>query len=86
MIAESRVRFEGPGPFSLPVAQRATATGHPNNGVTMTVYSLVQVEPRQVAGHDTEVVPISIQMTSDVARELAMKLLAEAEKGDRKRK
>jgi hypothetical protein len=29
------------GPFHLPAAQCATATGHENNGVTMTVYCLL---------------------------------------------
>jgi hypothetical protein len=50
----------------------------------MTVYSQVQVEPRQVGGPHSEVVPISIQMTTSLARDLAVKLLAEAEKADRK--
>ena len=86
MAEESRIYFEGPGPFSLPVAQRATATGHTNNGVTMTVYSQVQVEPRQAGGPHSEVVPISIQMTTTLARDLAVKLLAGADKADRKRK
>jgi hypothetical protein len=46
----------------------------------MTMYSQVQVEPRQVGGPHSEVVPTSIQMTTSLARDLAVKLLAEAEK------
>lgn len=86
MSADSGVHFVGPGPFCLPVAQRAIATGHSNNGVTMTVYSLVQVEPRRAGGPQTVVAPISIQMTSDIARGLAAELLVAADKGDRRRK
>ena len=33
---DSTVRFEGMGPFHLPVAQDASATGHLNNGVNVS--------------------------------------------------
>jgi hypothetical protein len=34
---DSSVRFEGIGPFHLPVAQDASATGRLDNGVTVTL-------------------------------------------------
>jgi hypothetical protein len=33
---DGKVRFEGMGPFQLPVAQEASATGHLDKGVTVT--------------------------------------------------
>ena len=82
---ESIVTFEGPGPFHLPTAQRATADGHTNNGVTLTLYALVPAHnAEQAAVRLPGVEPISVQMTSDVARDLAVALMAAAAAGDRR--
>jgi hypothetical protein len=77
-----KITLLGPGPFLLPVAQRATATGHTNNGVTMTVYAQVAKDAQAAAAGQTELVPISIQMVSRIARELAGDLLYAATVGD----
>jgi hypothetical protein len=80
---ESVVTFEGPGPFHLPVAQRATADGHTNNGVTLTPYCKVPAHNAEQAAIRAKVPePISVQMASSVARELAAALLRAAEIGD----
>jgi hypothetical protein len=84
---DSHVTFEGPGPFHLPAAQRATATGHRNNGVTMTVYSLLPKREKGVLvyrGLGPEAV--NIQMLSWVARELAAQLVQAAEDSERERR
>jgi hypothetical protein len=47
---DSGVIFEGSGPFHLPAAQRATATAHGNDGVTMTVYCLLPKREKGGAG------------------------------------
>ncbi len=82
METDSQIHFQGPGPCYLPVAQRATATGQPNSGVTMTVYALVSEQAAAQANPHTEVVPISIHMTSQIARQLAHHLLRAAVDGD----
>ena len=71
---ESKVIFEGPGPFHLPVAQEATATGNSNNGVTLKVYCLV-LERESGVQQRKEAEPIGIQMASHVAEALAHRLL-----------
>jgi len=80
---ESNVIFEGPGPFHLPVAQRAIAVGHTNNGVTATVYCLVA---KSVGGVEvdrgSEPEPISVQMLSSVARDLAVALMRAADEAE----
>jgi hypothetical protein len=76
---DSLIIFEGPSPFHLPPAQRATAVGNPNDGITMTLYCQL---PRRVTDaavdHGTEPEPISVQMTGHIARELASRLLRAA--------
>jgi hypothetical protein len=74
MSSPSSVQFQGPGPFDLPIAQRATATGSANNGVTVTFRILLD-EGRTPNS-------ISIQMTSDTARSLSAALMLEANKAD----
>ena len=39
---DSEIVFTGPGPFYLPVAQKGSAHGDQNNGVTLTIHALVQ--------------------------------------------
>ena len=57
----SKVRFEGIGPFHLPIAQDASATGHLNNGVTVTFLL------------DTSAV--NVQINADAALKLCSNLL-----------
>jgi hypothetical protein len=84
---ESSIIFEGPGPFHLPVAQRATADGHTNNGVTLTLYCQVPAHnAEQAAIRSKEPEPICVQMASSVARDLAAALLRAAEAGDVRRR
>ena len=71
----SSVIFAGSGPFHLPVAQRATATGHSNNGVTLTVYCLVLEDEGDGVTQRKEPEPINVQMASHIAEELAHRLL-----------
>lgn len=82
---DNHVFFDGPGPFHLPPAQRASATGHTNNGVTLTVYCLAAKRVQGMAvnrGSDPE--PISVQMVSSVARKLAADLIRAANEADAK--
>lgn len=82
---DSFVTFEGPGPFHLPTAQRATATGHQNNGVTITLYCLLSEEQNGVVvARRSEPEAVGVQMISRVARELAVRLLQAADEADRK--
>ena len=77
MPDDSEITFRGPGPFHLPVAQRATAIGRSGDAVTMTVYVIL---PER--GPEPE--PVSAQMIPKVARELSVQLLqaaSEAEEG-----
>jgi len=69
MSDESPIFFHGPGPDQLPIAQGATATGHTNTGVTMTVYALVSSADAPAADPQTRVAPMSVHMTSQLARE-----------------
>ncbi len=79
----SRIIFEGPGPFDLPTAQRATAIGHTNNGVTLTLYCLVPAHSAAaVAVRSTEPEPVKVQMLSRIARDLAAELLRAADAAD----
>jgi hypothetical protein len=66
--------MDGPGPFHLPTAQRATANGHGNNGVTLIVKAQLR--------HDKRLDAINIQMTAQVARELAASLITAANQSD----
>ena len=80
---ESRVIFEGPGPFHLPVAQRASAEGHTNNGITLTLYSLLPAhDASSEAMRSKSPEAVNVQMPSKVARELAVQLIRAADKAD----
>jgi hypothetical protein len=61
------VVFEGGGPFALPAAQRAAATGG-SNGVELVLYCLIG---DQSGGPKA----VRVQMTEDVARDLAGRLI-----------
>jgi len=65
MAMDSKITFEGDGPFHLPTAQQATATGHLNNGVTITFKALLGDRQRT---RGTEV--IEIQLVTEQARVL----------------
>ncbi len=77
MTDENELTYRGPGPFHLPVVQRATATGHKDNGVTTHLYIVMP-------GRGPEPESVSAQMTSSVARELAVRLLQAADAADGK--
>ena len=82
---EGSVAFAGPRPFDLPVAQRTTGTGHGNNGVRATFYSLLPKRENGVLvnrGVGTEAV--NVQMLSKVARRLAEQRLRAADESERK--
>ena len=67
-MTESAIVFQGSGPFHIPTAQSAIACGNPNNGVTLTFYCLLpDMGPTPQ--------PISVQMTSKNARDLATALI-----------
>jgi hypothetical protein len=65
----SKITFEGDGPFHLPSAQQAFATGHHNNGVTLTFKALLGDRQRT---HGLEA--YEVQMTSGEARKLLGRL------------
>lgn len=67
---QSLVVFPGAGPFSIPPAQSATATGG-SNGVEATLYCLMQ--DKGPLPH-----PIRVQMTYGVAREFGDQLMTAA--------
>ena len=67
---QARVVFPGGGPYAIPPAQYARATGGSNN-VEMTLYCVIPEK-----GH--EPLPIRVQMTYAVARALSDELLAAA--------
>jgi hypothetical protein len=71
---ESKVTLTGPGPFHLTGAQQATAAGHKNNGVTLTLKGLFR--------NGRELEDLSFQLTTNVARELAAALLVAAKKSE----
>lgn len=79
MDDENELTYRGPGPFHLPVVQRATATGNPNNGVSMHLFVVLP-------GRGQQPESVSAQMTSSVARELSVRLLQAADKADEKQK
>ncbi len=64
----STVRFEGVGPFHLPVAQDASATGQPNSGVTVTFLL-------DVGGGGKELSAVNVQINADAALKLCSNLL-----------
>ena len=65
---ESTVRFDGIGPFHLPVAEDASATGQLNTGVTVTF--LLDTE-----GSGKELSAVNVQINADVALKLCSNLL-----------
>jgi hypothetical protein len=65
---DSKVDFEGVGPFHLPVAQDASATGQPNNGVTVTF--LLDTE-----GSGKDLSAVNVQINAEVALKLCSNLL-----------
>ena len=65
---DSTVRFEGMGPFHLPVAQDASAMGHLNNGVTITFLL-------DTGGGGKELSGVNVQVNADVALRLCSYLL-----------
>lgn len=75
MNDESKIIYQGPGPFHLPVVQTATATGNKENGVTMTLRALLPEREPQLES-------VSAQMLSGVARELAVQLLRAADEAE----
>jgi hypothetical protein len=64
----SKVRFEGIGPFHLPSAQDASATGHFNNGVTVTFLL-------DTGGGGKELSAVNVQITAEAALKLCSRLL-----------
>lgn len=77
---------QGVGPYYLPTAQRASAEGLANNGVRMTAYCLFPEPPKGGLSSGTTLEPVSLQMTTQVARDLATMLLAAAAESERKSK
>ena len=67
---QSLVAFPGAGPFALPAAQSAIATGG-SNGVEATLYCLID-------GKGPLPQPIKVQMALGVARELGEQLMTAA--------
>ena len=65
---DGQVRFEGMGPFQLPVAQEASATGHRNKGVTITFML-------DTAGGGKELSAVNVQINADAALRLCSNLL-----------
>jgi hypothetical protein len=65
---EANVRFEGIGPFHLPVAQDASATGQLDNRVTITF--LLDTE-----GGGNQVSAVNVQINADAALKLCSNLL-----------
>ena len=65
---DGKVRFEGIGPFQLPVAQDASATGHLDKGVTVTFLL-------DTRSSDKEMSAVNVQINADVALRLCSNLL-----------
>ena len=65
---DGKVRFEGMGPFQLPVAQDASATGHLNKGVTVTFLL-------DTGSSDKEMSAVNVEISADVALRLCSNLL-----------
>ena len=65
---DGKVRFEGMGPFQLPVAQDASATGHLDKGVTVTFLL-------DTGSSDKEMSAVNVQINADVALRLCSNLL-----------
>ena len=65
---DGKVRFEGMGPFQLPVARDASATGHLNKGVTVTFLL-------DTGSSDKEMSAVNVEISADVALRLCSNLL-----------
>jgi len=65
---DGNVRFEGIGPFHLPIAQDASATGQLNNGVTPTFLF-------DTGGGGNQVSAVNVQINADAALKLCSHLL-----------
>ena len=65
---DGKVRFEGMGPFQLPVAQDASATGHLNKGVTVTFLL-------DTGSSDKEMSAVNVEINADIALRLCSNLL-----------
>jgi hypothetical protein len=65
---DGKVRFEGMGPFQLPVAQDASATGHLDKGVTVTFLLDTGISDKQMSA-------VNVQINADVALRLCSNLL-----------
>ena len=75
---ENDIKFEGPGPFHLPVAQTTAVEANKGNGVTMILNCMLPDR----GGHPEAV---NVQMLSKVARELAAQLNRAADEvGDKR--
>jgi hypothetical protein len=66
-MSAGNILLQGPGPYQLPVMQRATARAQTTR-VEVTLYAVVD-------GRDGNPEPISFQMVAGPARELAVRLL-----------
>lgn len=69
VVSESEVKFLGPGPFSLPIAQSARARAS---------YDAVEMTLSVIVGDDPHPRPLYIPMGYKVARQLAEQLAAAA--------
>ena len=65
---DSKVRFEGIGPFHLPAAQDVPAMGHLNVGVTLTFLL-------DTGGGGTETSAVNVKVDADLALRLCSYLL-----------
>ena len=63
---DSNVRFDGIGPFHLPVALDAFATGHLNSGVTVTF--MLDTGCKELSA-------VNVQINADAALKLCSNLL-----------
>jgi hypothetical protein len=61
MSDKGKIILQGQGPFHLPIAQRATAIGDKNNGVTMMLWAVFPERGPQPES-------VSAQMLSKTAR------------------
>jgi len=67
-MMDGKVRFEGLGPFQLPVAQEASATGYLDRGVTVTFLL-------DTGGGGKELSAVNVQSNADAALKLCSNLL-----------
>ena len=65
---DGKARLEGMGPFQLPVAQDASATGHLDKGVTVTFLL-------DTGSSDKEMSAVNVEINADIALRLCSNLL-----------